>query len=465
MRIPLNRTYSTAEIAEITGGIALGSLRSGAHLTTDTRELERGDIFVALRGERFDGNRYLTEAAARGAAFVITEEMPTALAAPAVRVKNCYTALAALAREARERIAPTVIAVTGSVGKTTVKNMIAAMLASRFRVHKTEGNHNNLLGVSLTLLAMPRDTEILVAEAGMNHAGELAELSSLLCPDIAVITNIGRAHIGNLGSREGIARAKLELLLHAVPGAVLLCPEDEPLLTSHTGCFRRITVGAGEAADCRYADYTGEHADFFFRGEQYEQFPLPSPGRHIACSACFAVALGAVFGLSEDEMRRALAAPPCDRMRGESEWANGICIVKDCYNAAPESVKSALTLLSEREGSRKIALLGDMLELGEHTRALHEEVGEFAARSGIDLLFTFGAAAQHYASGARRAGMADGCIFENPNPCRPEDSANALLSILREGDVLLIKASRALQAERIADMILQKIKDPKGNGA
>ena len=463
MRILLNRPYTATEIAEIAGGVALGAHRSGKYLTTDTRELKQGDIFVALRGENFDGNRFLAEAAERGAAFLITEEEPTPLY-PSVCVKNSYTALTALAKEARERIAPTVIAITGSVGKTTVKNMISAVLSPRFRVHKTEGNHNNLLGTSLTLLSMPQDTEILVAEAGMNHMGELAELSVLLCPDIAVITNIGRAHIGNLGSRENIARAKLEILLHAVPGAFLLCPENEPLLAGHIGCFRRITVGDGAAADCRYQNYAGEYADFSFRERRYPKLRLSAVGIHTAYCACFAVALGSVFGIGEEEIRRALAAPQTDGMRGECAYVGGICLIKDCYNAAPESVKSALTLLAERNGGRKIALLGDMLELGEYTRALHEEIGEFVAKTGVDLLFTFGAAAQHYASGARRAGMAEECIFENPNPCRPEDSAAALLSVLREGDALLIKASRALRAEQIADMIAQKIGDMKGNG-
>ena len=463
MRILLNRTYITTDTADITGGIAHGALRCANALTTDSREVERGDIFVALRGENFDGHRYLSEAMARGAAFLITEEEPTA-PYPSVCVKDSYAALTALAREVRERVSPTVIAVTGSVGKTTAKNMIAAVLSTCFRVHKTEGNHNNLLGVSLTLLAMPQDTEILVAEAGMNHAGELAELSALLCPDMAVITNIGRAHIGNLGSRENIARAKLEILLHAVPGAFLLCPEDEPLLTRHIGCYRRITVGTGSATDCRYDKCTGEYADFYFRKKHYPKMHLPSLGAHTAYGACFAVALGDMFGLCEDEIRTGLCSTPSDSMRGEGRYVGGICLVCDCYNAAPESVKAALVLLGERSGTRKIAVLGDMLELGEYTRALHEEIGEFAAKSGIDYLFTFGAAAQHYASGARRVGMTENYIFENPNPCRPEVTAEALLSVLRDGDTVLFKASRAIKAERIAEQIIEKIGQPKGNG-
>lgn len=463
MRILLNRTYTTTDIADITGGIAHGAIRGANFLTTDSREVQHGDIFVALRGENFDGHRYLCEAIARGAAFLITEEEP-ALLYPSVCVKNSYTVLAALAREVRERISPTVIAVTGSVGKTTVKNMIAAVLSTRFRVHKTEGNHNNFLGTTLTLLAMPQNTEILVAETGMNHAGELAELSALLCPDMAVITNIGRAHIGNLGSRENIARAKLEILLHALPGAFLLCPEDEPLLAQHIGCYRRITVGEGAAADCRYENFTGDCADFAFRGKRYPKIHLPAPGVHTAYSACFAVAIGSMFELDGEEIRRGLYASPCDSMRGEVRYAGGICLVCDCYNAAPESVKAALVLLGERSGTRKIAVLGDMLELGEYTRALHEEIGEFAARLGIDFLFTFGAAAQHYASGARRAGMAEEYIFENPNPCRPEVTAEALLSVLQDGDTVLFKASRAIKAERIAEQITEKLGQPKGNG-
>lgn len=460
MRVRLDRTYTSTELAEMTGGVALGSIRESRYITTDSREVERGDIFVALRGENFDGNNYLDEAKARGAAILLCSEDPPPHSA-CVKVKDGTEALASLASAARERIAPTVIAVTGSVGKTTTKNMIASVLATHYRVHKTEGNHNNLLGTALTLLAMPRDTEIAVLELGMNHAGELAALSALVCPDVAVITNIGRAHIGNLGSRKNIARAKLEILLHAIPGAFFLYPADEELLNQASGCVQRLTVGTKDA-DCYFENLQPAQADFVFRGMPISSLPLPAKGAHNAACACYAVALGCLFGLHEEQIRQGLAATPLDAMRGDVYRIGGITVIEDCYNAAPESVRASCRLLAEQEGRRKIALLGDMLELGEHTRVLHEEIGEFAVQCGISLLFTFGAAAENYTVGARRAGMPEACIWSNPNPNAPEVSAKQLLSVLAEGDVLLIKASRALAAERIAALLRQSLGQTKG---
>lgn len=460
MRIRLDRAYTAEEIAARTGGRTAACGVTVRHLTTDSREVEAGDLFVALCGKNYDGERFLFEAEARGAALLLCVGEG---GSKRICVSDTRQALAHFAHTVRTEIAPTVIAITGSVGKTTTKNMTAAILEKHFRTHKTQGNLNNLLGASLTLLSMPHDTDVLVVELGMNHAGELAELSSLVRPDIAIITNVGRAHIENFGSREAIARAKQEILFDCAPDAPYLYPADDPLLRPPCrALLTPMTVAAEEGGDCRYEDLRcdGERAtvDIVIGKRRYAALPLPSIGAHIANCATYAVAVATLLGLSASEIRRGLADCPQDDLRQHIVERGGVRMIIDCYNASPESMRAACAVLMQSPGARRIALLGDMLELGADTRALHEEVGELFARAGLDMLLTFGAEADSIAIGAMRAGMPPEAIYRNSDPEAHAASASLLASLLHPGDVLLIKASRARRAEQILSLLPQEYK-------
>ena len=472
MRIKLDRALSALEISKITQGRFSNESATVLHLCTDSREVQAGDLFVALRGDRDDGHLYLEDAASKGASILLCEEgrriVESIEGAVIIRVKSTERALVALAAAARSRINPTVIAITGSVGKTTTKNTVAAVLSTQFRTHKTSGNFNNLLGVCLTLLSMPSDTEILVCELGMNHAREIAELSQLVQPDIAVITNIGRAHIGQLGSREAIAQAKLEILEGCRDGALFLYPGDERLLTPPKDRhLLTISVGRGQECICRYDHEVSLHgkieADFVCNATYYPRVCIPGIGLHLCSCAAYAIAIGQTLGIPEKKIRKALSSLPEEDMRQHVLNIGEVTVIEDCYNASPESVGAALSALvatAKETGGRALALLGDMLELGTETRILHEQVGWACTDTGTDLLFTFGAAAESIAVGAEKKGMASERIFHNPDPSAPDISTMQIASVMQKGDVILIKASRALAAERI----IRSLKNLTKNG-
>lgn len=464
MRITLDHPYSGREIATLCGGCPPAADGVAPALTTDSREVRPGDLFVALRGEQADGHLFLPQAVQNGAALILCERCLTPPPC-AVTVPDTWEALSAMAHAARRRIAPRTVAITGSVGKTTTKEMTAAVLATRFRTHKTAGNFNNRLGVCLTLLSMPSDTEVLVAELGMNHRGEIAALSVLTEPDAAIITNVGTAHIGNLGSRAAIAAAKQEIFTACAPGAPYLFPADERLLLPPDGVsvtpFPLAAETAGDPAVSGIICRDGQTVfDYTFRGTRLHALTLSGVGRHLALCAGFALTVGMLYGLSEEEMRRGLLAAEAATMRQTVKKIGGVTVILDCYNASPESMRAAcavLMTLARDTGGRRVALLGDMLELGADTRILHEETGAFFAEAGLDALFTFGAAALGYATGAARAGLPLTHIHENPDPSAPRESARALAAYLRPRDVLLVKASRVLAAERIVSALENEI--------
>ena len=455
MRIKLGHFHTAKDVASALGLPPPREEIFFEHLTTDSREVEEGDLFVCLRGERYDGHAYKEEARRRGASLVLCEDGHTE--ERSLSVPNTQNALAALAKAARNAIAPTVIAVTGSVGKTTTKDMIAATLGAEYATHKTEGNHNNLLGLSLTLLSMPPKTRYRVTELGMNHAREIAALAAIARPDIAVITNVGRAHIGELGSREAIARAKLEILEGCAPGTVYLFPAEEKLLAppSHAATVA-FPIAKGRGPDNAYFDIfpEGTHTRFSldFRRWRYEGLRVRGVGEHIAACAAFAVCIGDLLGVSHEGIERALLDYEGGRMRQEIFSIGSITVIEDCYNASPESMDASIAVLihiAEKNHGRAFALLGGMRELGEQTVPLHRALGHACAIGGIDYLFPFGQEAKEIAHGARTGGMPKDRIVENADENTPQRSAKEIASRIRAGDVLLIKASRALRAERV----------------
>lgn len=447
MIIPLGLgAVSYAEIVRLCGARVYGKLPIEAplRLVTDSREVIHGDLFCALKGFD-DGHRYIKDAAARGAVAVLAEQATDAplthLLVPSVR-----RALAAYAIGVSESRSLTRIAITGSVGKTTTKDAIAAMLSPHFKVHATYGNFNNDLGLPFTILSAPKDTEIAVCEVGISHKGEMKELSRIVRPHISLITCIGHAHIGAFGTREAIAEEKLSLLSFAEENGSLLVPHGEPLLSllpPHG--IRRIAVSPFSAKDL--TEYGLECA----KGDVSRAFALG-----------YAAAIGDRFSLSKNQIKEGLQTAQAIETHRHEETVEKICLIDDGYNASPESVLGALTYLGVRGKGGRVAVLGDMLELGENSARYHRAVGRFSVRHA-ERLFFIGAYAEEYACGAKAGGGVSDVdkgegksVFSILEGSR-EEIAASIAANLKEGDTVLFKASRALEIEKIVALVKKQI--------
>ena len=425
-------------------------------VTSDSRETKEGQLFIPLRGETFDGHDYISAAMVRCAATL--SEQPLDPAVPAVYVEDTLRAYGDLARCYREQLSLSVIGVTGSVGKTTTKEMIAKVLSARYRTAKNKGNHNNHIGLPETILSIEPDTEAAVLEMGMNHFGEMSYLTSIAQPDMVVMTNIGTAHIEHLGSREGILRAKLEVTEGLSPDGLLLFNGDEPLLWNLRGTlpFRMLSFGVENAeCDLRARDISLEEDGVRFRavglGADFRVF-VPAPGRHNVYTALAALTVGLTAGVEPEAMCTALKDFVNTGMRQHICEKNGFTIIEDCYNAGPESMEAALNVLGERPcQGRRIAVLGDMLELGNCSMAEHYKVGRQVA-SRADLFFAYGPDAERMVTGAITGGMPANCVWHFDNQ---EQMAKMLRSRAKPGDLLLFKASHGMRLERVLQMFLK----------
>ena len=342
------------------------------------------------------------------------------------------------------------VGVTGSNGKTTTKELIAGVLSSRYRVHKTEGNLNNHIGLPLTLLSAPPDAEAAVVEMGMNHRGEIALLSRLAAPDIGVITNVGDAHLEFLGSREGIAEAKLEIREGLSEEGTLIIHGDEPLLTGRVrGESRKvIRIGWGRENDDFPEDVTLSEKGISFRSAAYgTRFELFLPGRHNVLNALMAAAVGRVLGLPEEAIAEGLRRVRPAGMRLETVVAeNGMRVINDAYNANPTAVRAAIDWLADLEPEKeKWVLLGDMTELGADEERYHREIGRYAVEKGVRRVYTFGDRGKWIAEGAKEAGKE----IRAEHFASLEDAAKTLRDQGNEGVLLLVKASRMVRLERV----------------
>lgn len=419
----------------------------------DSRKIEPGQLFVAIRAER-DGHDFATAAMQKGAAAVLGERPIEGL--PVLVTNDSLKALGAIARDWRTQLPTTVVGITGSVGKTTTKEMTAAVLQSVFRSSMTPENFNNDIGVPMTLLDIPADGETAVVEMGMNHFGELSYLTSIAQPDIAVITNIGTMHIEHLGSRQGILKAKLEILEGLRPGGTVIFNGDEPLLRNAEIPCKPVFFGIETDCDLRAQDICCREGSVSFRavglGEDIE-VTIPVEGRHNVYDALAAIAVGLTCKVPAQKIAAALAEFKNTGDRQRTFEKDGYTVIADCYNAGPESMEAALQILADKPASgRKIAVLGDMLELGLITQAAHYELGKKTA-AAANMVFAYGSNAMRVVAGAIDAGMPE-------EDARCYDSHTALLADLRrnarKGDILLFKGSHGMHMEQVMAQFFEK---------
>jgi len=494
------------EILKAVGGQLLGNIDPDktfvVNVQTDSREAAAGDLFVAIIGERLDAHRFVPGAMAAGAEGCLVSAAPESIPDGkfCVLVPDTTKAMGDLAAYYRSKLDLPVVAVTGSVGKTTTKDMIFSVLSTKYRTLKTEGNKNNHLGLPMTIFRLSQEDEIAVLEMGMNHLGEIDYLVRIAQPDVAVITNVGEAHIGNLGSRENILRAKCEIFRGLKKGGTAVLNGDDPLLATLRPGVPKVEVssigacvsGTSEAdhADTAVADRTdaaaAERAAF---AEMYAQIEtggfiyhwagesdacdykavniedtlpdtvrfeaetpkgsfeaeVPALGRHMIYPAMTAAAVGQYFDLSNEEIAAGIRDFKATHMRMNVEKLDGgITLYNDAYNANPQSMKAALGILANAPAARKVAVVGDMLELEPFAEKLHRQVGEFAAELPIDTLVTVGTRAGWLAEAALEGGM------EDVRPCTDKEEAKKVLAELVKPDTaLLFKASRGMALEEL----------------
>lgn len=421
----------------------------------DTRVLKPGQLFIVLQGAR-DGHDFIPAAMEKGAAAVLCSRKTGDY--PAIYVDDPRTALGDIAREEIKRIGAKVVAVTGSVGKSTTKEMIATVLESTYKVSKTPANHNNDIGMPMAILAMPLDTEVAVLEMGMNHFREIAYLSGIAHPDVAVIINIGTMHIEFLGSQLGIRQAKMEIVEGMSSNGMLLLNGDDTLLRYlEKQPKQRVTYfGQSEGCDVRGYDVQQDGDTLRFRTEAGKltiPVNLSLEGDHYVNDALAAVAVGLKLAIPSDRISESLAKFRNMSGRQETFKANGCTIIKDCYNAGPESMAAALGVLGNRPG-RRIAVLGDMLELGDCAQAEHYKIGRIAAEKA-DMVFAYGPHANRVIDGTITGGMPEsmGRAFDDR-----EAMAAALKRAARPGDVILFKASHGMHLELVLDAFLKEEK-------
>lgn len=442
---------------------ALGSeLKSDKIITrisTDSRDVDENTLFFAIKGERFDAHDFAKSVEENGAAALVCHKKVD-VSCPVIYVDDTKKALLDLASYYRNKFKDLIlIGLTGSVGKTTTKEMTACVMEQKYRTLKTEGNFNNEIGMPKTLFRLDESVECAVIEMGMSEFGEISALSNAALPNGAIISNIGVSHIENLGSRDGIFKAKTEMLEGLKKGGPLvLNGDDDKLSTVKNDDFNVIFFGIqNEKCDVRAVDIK-EHdlqTDFTVICENGKQnVTLPTVGIHNVYNALAAISIGLSFGVSLESAADGLKDYVPSGMRQRIKKVGNITFIEDCYNASPDSQKAALNSLCTVAKGRKIAVLGDMLELGSYTETAHRTVGEYAAEKKIDMLYTFGESSKYMADSARKCGLAN--VFEFTEK---ESLANALLSELKTGDTVIFKASRGVRLEEVFSIIYEKKDD------
>jgi len=450
--VPLDQLAQFAEAVRQNGD----GTRLVTNLSTDSRTTRPGDLFVALRGDNFDGHKFVSQATDRGAIGAIVEKTWTGKPSPdlcLLRVSDTLRAYQQIAAQYRRSLGLKVIAITGSNGKTSTKDFTASVLGRRFRVTKTEGNFNNHVGLPRTILQAGKEDEIAVWEIGMNHPGEIAPLARLAQPDVAIITNIGAAHIEFMGSREAIAQEKGELAASlGQDGILILNSGDEFAQTIAQRTSGRVIFAGIEHGNVHASEIaqTASGAEFtILEGAHHCRAFLPVPGLHMVQNALLAIATGRAFGVSLEDCAAGLASAPLTKARLQIKDIGGIQFIDDSYNANPDSMKAALRTLAELEtAGARIAVLGQMAELGAESTRGHQEVGETAASLGIDRLIDLGTG--EIAAAAKAAGLTNSQVAANA-----EEASNLLRASAHPGDLVLVKGSRTARTERVLEAFAQ----------
>lgn len=421
----------------------------------DSRQVEPGFLFIATKGERVDGHRFIPQVMQKGAAGAVCEEVPENEDGIYIQVEDSFQALKDIARFYRQQLDLKVIGITGSVGKTSTKEFIASVLETKYKVLKTEGNFNNEVGLPLTVLKIREEHEAAVLEMGISDFGEMHRLSEIAKPDICVLTNIGQCHLENLKSREGILKAKTEIFdFMQEDGTVCINGDDDMLRTIEAVKGRRPMTFGKEKSNRVYAEKTenkglfGSSAEIHIDGETFDA-AIPLPGEHMVYNALAAACVGSLMGLSTEQIREGIAAVRPVGGRSHIIRLEGWVLIDDCYNANPVSVCAALDLLSAAL-TRKAAVLGDMFELGENEREMHAEVGAYAVQKGIDVIICIGALSETMFWRAREEAGKAGRTSENIYYFA--DKQEFLIKsgeILQKGDTVLVKASHGMAFEEI----------------
>ena len=449
------KPFALRDVIRATGGRFFGDEAAldlpVTHVTSDSRDAGPGSLFIALKGARVDGHDFMADCMKKGAAACLTEREPAASERPAVLVDSTVRAMGALAAWHRSRFDIPVIGITGSVGKTTTKEMIAAALSRRFDTHKTQGNQNNELGVPWTLMRLDDRHQVSVVEMGISDFGEMRRLTNMVRPTIAVFSVIGDAHLEFLGDRAGVLRAKAEIFEGMGPDGLAVLNGDDPLLRDYKPAMRRVTYGLCEGCDVRGEDVRnlGEAGIELTIRHAGGAFPvqIPAFGSHLASAAVAAAAVALALGLTGEEIAQGIANYQTVGERARIIHTARYTVISDCYNANPFSCRAAVDSLPHLHGGRKVCLLGDMLELGPTGAALHRGVGEYAAEKGVDLVIGCGPLSRYTAEGAQAAG-GEALYF-------PDKKAlfEQLDGLIRPGDVVLVKASLGMAFKEVVERL------------
>lgn len=449
------KKFTLGEIAESCGGKFVGNdSDKNIEITSverDSRQIKEGSLFLAIKGERVDGHDFIEKCFNSGAACAVCEKPIENPSKPYILVDSTLEAVKKIAKAYREKFDIPVVGVSGSVGKTSTKEMLYAVLSQKFKTHKTQGNLNNELGVPLTLLSMPEDTQAAVIEMGISDFGEMTRLSEMVKPTICVLTIIGCCHLENLGDRDGVLRAKTEMFKNAADNADYVLNGDDDKLYSVTEVNGKKPLFFGFASD---NDYYAEDIENNAEGgisctlcfeDTRLDVNIPAIGSYMVSNALASVAVGRLLGLSNEQLKNGVQAYKTVGSRANVINTEKIRIIDDCYNANPTSVKASVDTLVNFSG-RKVAILGDMKELGKNEKKLHFDTGKYAKEKGVDLVIAVGALAKELAKGA------DGEWFESV-----EQVKLAIPALINEGDTVLVKASHSMHFENIVDYLKNEL--------
>lgn len=449
------KAFTLQEAAAALGLPQMQAQATLADVCTDTRKIQPGSLFVCLRGERFDGHSFASQAAQLGAAALLVDH-PVDADVPQLVVTDTGKALLQLAGWYRRRFQLPVVGLTGSVGKTTTKEFIALVLGAKYNTLKTQGNLNNEIGVPQMLFRLEDSHTAAVIEMGMNHFGEISRLTRAVAPTVGLITNIGVSHIENLGSRAGILQAKLEILEGMAPDAPLIVNMDNDMLrTVKLGDRPLLTF----AIDDQSADFTatdiaeqGSTTTFTVHHSAFTQpVTIPTVGIHNVYNALAAMAVGYVTGVDPAAAAAALANYVPAGMRQNLVQVGGVQVIEDCYNASPDSMRAALQTLGKLPVRRRYAVLGAMLELGDYAKEAHTQVGKMAAENGIDSVLAYGADAAYIVEAAKQAGLENARLFDTK-----EALAQSLAQQVQPGDGVLFKGSRGMHLEDVMHTVYER---------